>query len=254
MICLVSAQFGCFSSSWQEPGVTEEVKAASVKCSLQDFPQHSNCSYNCCLVQCEPFADCLPWRLVWHVRVLSGPCCPCCALLLPVLASSCPIGCWEYRWTSQCPLALSVAAPTQWGMKRARPRWCWSSVGGTPPSTASRVLNGGSVLWWQAWDVASSCWWRSQLSWAAASLTSSHVQSVAWLAVFSLLVVSIYMRVCVRLCAFVHARTCSQLWAQLYNVLTGLWLLACNAEALTAVMKSEQITHLLRFAFCWKMV
>ncbi|KAL3991527.1 serine/threonine-protein kinase N3 [Sarotherodon galilaeus] len=34
--------------SQHEPGVTEEVKAASVKCSLQDFPQHSNCSYNCC--------------------------------------------------------------------------------------------------------------------------------------------------------------------------------------------------------------
>lgn len=63
-----------------------------------------------------------------------------------------------------------------------------------------------------------------------------------------------YLYACVRLCAFVHARTCSQLWAQLYNVLTGLWLLACNAEALTAVMKSEQIAHLLRFAFCWKMV
>lgn len=148
---------------------------------------------------CEPPAHCLPWAPVWHVRVLSGRCCPCCLPPPPASASSCPTGCWGRRWTSPCPLAPSAAAPTRWGTRRGRPRWCWSSAGATPPSTASRAWSGGSARWWRAWGAASSCWWRSRLSWAAASLTSSHVRLDAWPAASSLLEVSccvVLFRVC----------------------------------------------------------
>lgn len=152
---------------------------------------------------CEPFADCLPWRLVWHARVLSGPCCPCCVLQPPALASSCPTGCWGHRWTSLCPLAHFGGAPTRWGMKRGRPRWCWSSAGATPPSTASRVWSGGSAQWWRAWDAASSCWWRSQLSWAAASLTSSRALSAVWPVASSLLEVRLRFPLLLSVCVCV---------------------------------------------------
>lgn len=40
----ISAQSGCFPSSWQGPGVTEKVKTAGVKCSVQGLPQHGDCS------------------------------------------------------------------------------------------------------------------------------------------------------------------------------------------------------------------
>lgn len=73
---------------------------------------------------CEPSSDSWPWHLVWHVRVLSGPCCPCWVLLPPALASSCRTGCWGHRWISLCLLAPSAAARTQWEMRKASPPSC----------------------------------------------------------------------------------------------------------------------------------
>lgn len=73
---------------------------------------------------CEPPSDSWPWHLVWHVRVLSGPCCPCWVLLHLALASSCRTGCWGHRWISPCPLALFAAARTQWEMRKASPPSC----------------------------------------------------------------------------------------------------------------------------------
>lgn len=73
---------------------------------------------------CEPSTDSWPWRLVWRVRVLSGPCCPCWVLLRPALASSCRTGCWGHRWISPCPLAPFAAARTQWEMRKASPPSC----------------------------------------------------------------------------------------------------------------------------------
>lgn len=73
---------------------------------------------------CEPSSDSWPWHLVWHVRVLSGPCCPCWVLLPPALASSCRTGCWGHRWISPCLLAPSAVARIQWEMRKASPPSC----------------------------------------------------------------------------------------------------------------------------------
>ncbi|MEQ2278888.1 hypothetical protein AMECASPLE_003899 [Ameca splendens] len=47
----VNSFFNIERTSHHGSRVNEEVKTTSVKCSLQAFQQHSNCSFNCCPAQ-----------------------------------------------------------------------------------------------------------------------------------------------------------------------------------------------------------